>query len=175
MAEPETAPPGGTDEVDRLISAWQRERPDLDLAPMQVLSRVTRLAHLLDDARQQAFADHGIVGWEFDVLAALRRAGKPYQLSPGQLVQETQVTSGTMTNRIGRLAQRGLVRRSANPYDGRGAVVTLLPEGREVVDGALAALVEAEHAILAGLGRDESDQLAQLLRRLSLHMETTDI
>ena len=43
------------DEVDALISAWQRERPDLDVAPMQVLSRVTRLARHLDIARREAF------------------------------------------------------------------------------------------------------------------------
>ena len=77
------------DEVDRLIEAWRRERPDLDVAPMEVLSRVSRLARHLDRARSQAFETHGLESWEFDVLAALRRAGKPYELSPGALLRAT--------------------------------------------------------------------------------------
>ena len=77
------------DEVDRLVAAWQRERPDLDVAPLEVLSRVTRLARHLDRARRTAFAAHGLEAWEFDVLAALRRAGEPYVLSPGQLLAST--------------------------------------------------------------------------------------
>src|SRR6185295_12228233 len=88
------------DEVDRIVEAWRRERPDLDVAPLEVLSRVTRLARHLDRARSAAFARHGLETWEFDVLAALRRSGEPYRLSPGQLVAQTMVTSGTMTNRI---------------------------------------------------------------------------
>ncbi len=104
------------DEVDRLIQAWQRERPDLDVAPMAVLSRVTRLARHLDRARRQAFETHGLEPWEFDVLAALRRAGAPYRLSPGRLLKETLVTSGTMTNRVDRLASRGLVERGPRAH-----------------------------------------------------------
>src|SRR5215218_6762229 len=97
------------DEVDRLVEAWRRARPDLDLDPLAVLSGVGRLSHHLDAARRQAFAEHGVEPWEFDVLAALRRAGAPYELSPGRLLKETLVTSGTMTNRVDRLASRGLV------------------------------------------------------------------
>src|SRR6476619_4299916 len=96
------------DEVDQLVEAWRRERADLDLAPVEVFSRIGRLARLLDLARREAFTAHGIETWEFDVLAALRRTGAPYQLSPGQLLRETMVTSGTMTNRVDRLEERGL-------------------------------------------------------------------
>src|ERR671919_2244701 len=113
------------DEVDRLLEAWRRERPDLDVAPMEVLSRVTRLARHLDRARSQAFESHQLESWEFDVLAALRRAGPPYQLSPGRLLKETLVTSGTMTNRVDRLAARGFVERYPGPDDRRGVIVRL--------------------------------------------------
>src|ERR1700752_3537643 len=99
------------DEVDGLVEAWRRERPDLALGPLEVLSRVSRLSHHLDRARRSAFAELGVEPWEFDVLAALRRAGRPYELSPGRLLKETLVTSGTMTNRVDRLATRGLVER----------------------------------------------------------------
>src|SRR6476469_301848 len=150
------------DEVDRLVEAWQRERADLDLGPMEVLSRVTRLGHHLDRARRQAFAEHAIESWEFDVLAALRRAGAPYELSPGRLLRETLVTSGTMTNRIDRLSARGWVERHPDPDDRRGVIVRLTPEGRTAVDAAFAALLDAERAFLADLPHAEQEQLAAL-------------
>lgn len=101
------------DEVDRLVAAWRRERPELDVDPLHVLSRVSRLARHLDLARRTAFAEHGLEAWEFDVLTALRRAGPPYRLSAGALLRATLVTSGTMTNRIDRLERSGLVDRKS--------------------------------------------------------------
>ncbi|HET8600570.1 MAG TPA: MarR family transcriptional regulator [Segeticoccus sp.] len=154
------------DEVDRIVEAWRRERPDLDVAPLQVLSRVSRLARHLDLARGSAFAQHDLEGWEFDVLSALRRAGDPYQLSPGQLVQQTLVTSGTMTNRVDRLERRGLVRRSPAPKDRRGVIVALTREGREVVDQAMADLLARERSILGALPEGARAELADLLRLL---------
>jgi DNA-binding MarR family transcriptional regulator len=154
------------DEVDRIVEAWQRERPDLDVAPLQVLSRVTRLARHLDRARSAAFARHELETWEFDVLAALRRSGEPYRLSPGQLVAQTMVTSGTMTNRIDRLAGRGLVRRLPDPADGRGVMVQLEDSGRRVADAALADLLQIERGVLAVLDLGENERLAGLLREL---------
>jgi DNA-binding MarR family transcriptional regulator len=155
------------DDVDRLIAAWQRERPELDISPMHVLSRVTRLALHLDRARKEAFADHGLEPSDFDVLSALRRAGDPYHLSPGQLVQETLVTSGTMTNRVDRLVRKGLVERLPDPADRRGVKVRLTPEGRSAVDGALDALIGRERELLAGLPADDAAGLADALRTLS--------
>ena len=159
------------DEVDHLLDAWARERPDLDLAPMEVLSRVTRLSRHLDNARRSAFAAHGVEAWEFDVLAALRRAGPPYEFSPGQLLRETLVTSGTMTNRVDRLERRGLVHRKPRPGDRRGVIVGLTQEGRKVVDSAMADLLDRERELLAELPEGERRQLAELLRRLLLPFE----
>ena len=172
----ETATPGhdphpagqrAADEVDRLIEAWRRERPDLDVAPLEVLSRITRLARHLDRARGAAFDAHELESWEFDVLAALRRAGPPYTLSPGQLLTQTLVTSGTMTNRIDRLAERGLVERHKDPIDRRGVRVRLTEEGRTRVDDALADLLRHERAILVALLPEQQKQLASLLHELS--------
>lgn len=154
------------DEVDRILEAWGRETPDLDVGPLQVLSRVTRLARHLDLTRKDAFAVHDLDVWEFDVLAALRREGAPYELSPGQLIQQTLSTSGTMTNRIDRLAQRGLVERLPDPRDRRGVRVRLLPRGRDAVEGALADLLDHERRILAVLNERECSETADLLRRL---------
>jgi len=156
------------DEVDAVVAAWSRERPDLDVAPMRVLSRVTRLARHLDRQRAAAFSAHGLESWEFDVLAALRRAGAPHQLSPGQLLRETMVTSGTMTNRVDRLAARGLVQRDLRPGDKRGVLVRLTTAGQAAVDAAIADLLAAERELLAGLPEDDQDRLAQSLRHLLL-------
>jgi len=154
------------DEVDDLVAAWQAERPDLDVRPMQVLSRISRLARHLDRERRSAFAAHDLESWEFDVLAALRRQGAPYELSPGALLRATLVTSGTMTNRIDRLETKGLVRRRPDPQDKRGVLVTLTAAGQARVDATLADLLEAEQALLARLPEASRDTLAGLLRVL---------
>jgi DNA-binding MarR family transcriptional regulator len=159
-------PAAPADEVDRIVEAWRRERPDLDVAPLTILSRVLRLARHLDLARGSAFAEHDLEGWGFDVLSALRREGPPYELSPGQLVARTLVTSGTMTNRVDRLAARGLVSRGPDPSDRRGVKVALTDAGRSVVDAAMADLLDRERVLLNQLPPSERDHLAELLRRL---------
>src|SRR3954465_4439952 len=136
------------DEVDRITTAWRRERPDLDVSPLEVLSRVTRLARHLDRDRAAALAQPDLEPGEFGALAALRRSGPPYQLSPSQLITQTMVTSGTMTNRIDRLEERKLVVRHPDPTDGRGVMVKLTPQGRTVVDGALVDLLSREGQLL---------------------------
>lgn len=154
------------DEVDDLVEAWARERADLDLTPVEVFSRIGRLARHLDLARKDAFAASGVESWEFDVLAALRRAGDPYELSPGKLLRETLVTSGTMTNRVDRLTARDLVERLPDPNDRRGVLVRLTPDGKSTVDAAFEALLDAERALMPDLDAGDREQLATLLRRL---------
>src|SRR5450759_5511072 len=117
------------DEVDDLVAAWHVQRPDLDVEPLQVLSRISRLARHLDRARRAAFESRGLQAWEFDVLSALRRQGAPYQLSPGALLHATLVTSGTMTNRIDRLTAAGLVSRHRDQHAARGVLVALIDLG----------------------------------------------
>ena len=157
---------GLRDEVDRLVAAWEHQRPDLDVTPMQVLSRVTRLARHLDRERGAAFAAHGLESWEFDVLAALRRAGPQARLTPGQLIKETMVTSGTMTNRVDRLTARGLVARENHAGDRRVVLVRLSDAGRSAVDAAISELMAAERRILAQLPAVRREPLAEALREL---------
>ncbi|MGO8958479.1 MAG: MarR family winged helix-turn-helix transcriptional regulator [Streptosporangiaceae bacterium] len=154
------------DEVDDIVLRWHAERPDLDVTPLHVLSRVSRLARHLDRARRAAFAAHGLETWEFDVLSALRRQGPPYQLSPGALLRATLVTSGTMTNRIDRLEEAGLVRRHRDSQDKRGVLVQLTDSGLRTVDAAMSALLTRERALLTGLDSGQQDELARLLRIL---------
>jgi len=161
----------GHDEVDRIVDSWLRERPDLDFAPLQVLSRVARLSKHLDRARRTAFSRSELASWEFDVLSALRRAGSPFELSPKALLQQTLVSSGTMTNRIDGLVDRGLVKRRSAPNDGRGILVGMTPAGLSRVDAAITRLVEAEAALLATLSGSDQERLAGLLRKLSLDFD----
>jgi len=159
------------DEVDRIVDAWLRERPDLDFAPLQVFSRVARLSKHLDRARRTAFSRSELDSWEFDVLSALRRAGAPFELSPKLLLQQTLVSSGTMTNRIDRLVERGLVTRRTDPNDGRGIFVGMTAGGLTRVDAAITRLVDAEAALLQSLPAVDQERLAALLRKLSLDFD----
>ena len=154
------------DEVDLILAAWARELPDIDVTPLGSLSRISRLAKHLDRARRDAFAAHDLEVWEFDVLAALRRQGRPYVLSPGELIRATLSTSGTMTNRVNRLEARGLVIRQPNQDDRRGVLVKLTNEGRDRVQHALADLLEYERRVLSVLAPDQRGELADVLRRL---------
>ena len=160
-----------SDDVDAIVEAWRRERPDLDVEPLHVFSRVSRLARLLDLDRTSAFARHELEGWEFDVLSALRRAGEPYQLSPSTLLQETLVTSGTMTNRIDRLVDRGHVERLPSRTDRRGVIVRLTESGRDAVDAAMEQLLTHERELLAGVGEAEQAEVADALRRVLSRLE----
>ncbi|MFO7689948.1 MAG: MarR family transcriptional regulator [Cryobacterium sp.] len=161
----------GHDEVDRIVDSWLRERPDLDFSPLQVLSRVARLSKHLDRARRTAFTRAELHSWEFDVLSALRRAGPPYELSPKALLQQTLVSSGTMTNRIDGLVERGLVTRRTDPHDGRGVLVSMTSAGLTRVDAAITRLVDAEADLLQTLSPSDQAHLAQLLRTLSLDFD----
>jgi len=155
-----------TDEVDEIVAAWRRERPDLDVAPLEVLSRVSRLAAVLDERRADAFVEHGLQAHEFDVLAALRRNGEPFELTAGELCTLTHVTSGTMTSRLDRLSTRKFVSRHPDPTDGRLVRVRLTPTGRRRLDASFAALLDTERELLGRLAESKRDALVDALRDL---------
>ena len=159
------------DEVDVILAQWAAERPDIDVRPMAVVSRVSRLARHFDRLLKPPFADAGVEAWEFDVLATLRRAGKPYRMSVGALMRTLLVTSGAMTNRIDRLEAAGWVVRERDPADRRGVLVRLTTKGVRLVDRLLAEHVANERELLAVLDDDESAQLAALLGRLLAAVE----
>lgn len=159
------------DAVDGIVADWARERPDLDVGSLGVFSRIARIDRRLDAVRKTAFSETGLELWEFDVLSALRRAGAPHRLSPKRLLESNLVSSGTMTNRIARLVERGLVTREEDPHDGRGVLVTMTAAGRDRVDLALTRLVEAERELLAALEPAEREQLAAALRGLAIAVE----
>ena len=153
------------DHVGRILEQWRRERPDLDTSPMGVIGRLHRLADRLDEELRPVFATAGLAAGDFDVLAALRRAGAPYELTPGELGATTMVSSGAVTKRVDRLVAAGHVERSVCADDARSRRVRLTPGGLALVDDLLARHVANEHRLLAGLEPGEREALARLLER----------
>jgi DNA-binding MarR family transcriptional regulator len=156
---------GVQDAVDRILEQWARERPDLDCSPMGIIGRISQLQREVNLAQRATFGRHGLDVPSFDVLAALRRAGPPYQLTPTALMRTALVTSGAITQRLDRLEEKGLISRTRSEEDGRAVVVTLTPAGRTALDTALPDHLDAERKLLAGLSDDDLDQLAGLLRK----------
>ncbi|UOA28224.1 MarR family transcriptional regulator [Pseudosulfitobacter sp. DSM 107133] len=153
------------DHVDRVLAQWKSERPDLEVVPMGVLGRLKRLHNHVAAQLETVYRANGLTAASFDVLATLRRAGPPYALSPSELISWTMVTSGTMTNRLDRLAAAGLVERRPNPEDGRGSVVALTPQGYAMIDRVVTEHVANQHDILSALSTDQRDALDGLLRQ----------
>ena len=162
------------DHVDSIVEAWRRERPELDVTALGQLARLFRTAHLADLALVERLAEHGLQpGW-FDLLAALRRAGAPYELNPTQLMRATMLSSGGMTKRLDRLADEGLVERRPDPADRRGTLVRLTPRGLELIDAAIAVHVDNEEKLLSGLSASERRQLDTVFRKLLALLEHED-
>jgi DNA-binding MarR family transcriptional regulator len=156
------------DPVDAIIAQWNRERPDLDLDSVGVFGRVYRVSAQMGSHIEEICGQFGITRGEYDVLAALRRAGQPHELSPRELATTAMLTTGGMTGRLDRLERAGLVRRSPDPNDRRGLRVTLTGEGLDVVDRAIEVGLEAQRRALERLGAERVALLTDLLRDLLL-------
>ena len=159
------------DAVDVMLDQWHRERPDLDVAATGILGRISRIASLVDQEMNRVFQPHGLTGGDFVVLAALRRSGKPYQLTPTALSRSMMVSSGGTTKRLDRLAAHGLIRRDPDPTDRRGTLVTLTDTGLATIDTVTPEHVQNEKRLVATLSAHERNTLARLLRELLLALE----
>jgi DNA-binding MarR family transcriptional regulator len=162
-----------TDPVDELVAQWAVERPDLEpqLGAMATFGRLGRLNAHGSASVGAVFAGHGLNVGEFDVLAALRRAGEPFELRPTQLAQLTMLSPAGMTNRLDRLEAAGHVERRSDPDDRRSWIVGLTAQGRRVVDRAVAEHVANEERILSVLSPSERATLDKLLRKLLRQFE----
>jgi DNA-binding MarR family transcriptional regulator len=159
------------DHVDEIVTQWRRERPDLDVAPLALFGRLFRVVHLADAALGPEFAKHGLQpGW-FDLLAALRRSGAPYELNPTELMRATLISSGGITKRLDRLEEAGLVERRPDPEDRRGTRVRLTRRGRAVIDRAIEVHVANEGRLLGPLSAADRRALDDLLRSLLSGLE----
>lgn len=154
------------DPVDRILEQWQREKPELDVSPMAVIGRLSRTALAVESRLAGTFARHGLDASAFDVLATLLRSGAPYRLTPAELARESMISTSAVAQRLNKLEARGLVAREANPNDGRGTLVALTDDGKELCGKALPDHLETERAILSPLSREEQTALAILLGRI---------
>jgi DNA-binding MarR family transcriptional regulator len=154
------------DALDRIVSQWKKERPDLDPSPMNVVGRVFQLSKILEQRLEEVFKKHGLASWSFDVLVALRRVGPPYRQNPTELFNSLLLSSGAMTNRIDRLEEAGLVKRVPDPEDRRGVLVELTPKGIALIDEVMPEHLENEQKALDGLSASERKALADLMRKL---------
>jgi DNA-binding MarR family transcriptional regulator len=155
-----------TDGVDRILEQWAEERPDLDTEAMGIFGRIYRIAELAGAAQAATYSRFGLTRADFDVLATLRRSGKPFALSPTELTAALMLSSGGITGRVDRLARAGLVTRSADPHDRRGQLVTLTDRGRELIDDAVPAGLANQWELLAGLSETKRRNLDALLRQV---------
>ena len=159
------------DHLDRIVAQWRRERPELDTAALALLGRLFRVAHLANAALAEGIVPEMQPGW-FDLLAALRRASRPYELNPTELMRTTLLSSGGMTKRIDRLVEEGLVERRPDPDDRRGTLIRLTRRGKVLIDRALATHLANEERLLAALTPAERRRLDGLLRRLLAALES---
>jgi len=159
------------DHVDEVLAQWAAVRPDLDASPMGVIGRLSRLSRLIDGELGRTFAAHELDRASFDVLATLRRNDRA--LTPADLMRSSMITSGAVTQRLDRLATRGLVTRTPSATDGRVVHVSLTENGRELIDRALPDHVATEHRLLAALDPEERADLATTLRNLLESLEAT--
>jgi len=159
------------DHVEYVLEQWRRERPDVDASPMGIIARISRLARILDRRVEEGYAEYGLNTAQFNVLAALRRAGAPYRLTPTSLYHSLLVSSGAMTNRLDRLTAAGYVRRIPDPADGRSVLVALTPKGKRLIDRVVAQHYALEHELLASVSDDQQQTLARMLRTLLIEFD----
>jgi len=157
-----------TDAIDDILEQWSQERPELDTASLGVVIRVLSLNRAFVRQAGEALEPLGLELFEYDVLSALRRQGRPYALTATQLALATGLSGGAMTNRIDRLEERRLVRRRRDKEDRRGVIVSLTAKGRRTIDEAIALRLDAADESLHSLTSTEKHRLARLLRKVKL-------
>lgn len=149
--------------VDGILAEWSRERPDLDVSPMAVVGRLSRVNALFEAGMSEDYAQWRLDGGSFDVLFTLVRSGAPYALSPSTLAASSMVSTAAVAQRLNRLVAAGLVTRAPDPNDGRGTVVTLTSAGKQLANRALPSHLQAEERLLASLSATDRADLAALL------------
>jgi DNA-binding MarR family transcriptional regulator len=161
MTDPEVG-----DNLDRIVAQWAEEKPELDTRSMATVGRLLRTSRIVEREVERELARFGLNQSEFNVLAALRRSGQPYQLSPAELSSMLLLSSGGLTKRVDRLHRAGFVMRAPDPEDGRGLLVGLTTVGNEILEVSLDAHIKNEERALAALDLDQRDALDKLLRTL---------
>jgi DNA-binding MarR family transcriptional regulator len=162
------------DEIDDIVEFWHQENPDLDVTAKTLAMRLRRASQHLERAVRTNLAASGVDEyWEIEVLMSLLRA-PGHRRSAGELQRESQVTSGAITNRVGRLESRGWVTREVDPVDRRQVLISLTGDGLKQANHVVATKNESERRIFSGLDRVLLERLTGELRTLLASMESPD-
>ncbi|HEY9906722.1 MAG TPA: MarR family transcriptional regulator [Thermosynechococcaceae cyanobacterium] len=162
------------DYIDQILEQWRQESPQFEISALGVIGRVLRIARLLEKHREAILAEYGLSVWSFDVLATLKRQGKPYQLKPTDFYDLLMLSSGAMTNRIDRLEQDGIVTRLRDSSDRRSVIVQLTPQGIQLADTVMPILFEREQKLLAQFKTTEFQSFTTLLRKFLVSLENNE-
>lgn len=159
------------DLTDNLIFDWKQERPELDTSAMHIVGRIMNLGKALEKRAGQVLQDGPIHYTDLDVLAALRCSGKPYELTPTQLMESVLITSGSMTALLDRLAKLYLIYRTTDKADKRIKRAGLTRKGIEVIDKAIENRFRDAHKSIAVFNEKEKKMLSGLLRKMTLYLK----
>ncbi|NRA70631.1 MAG: MarR family transcriptional regulator [Gammaproteobacteria bacterium] len=154
------------DTVDQLVTEWKQERPELDVDAMQVVGRIIKLGKVLEKRASSVLKESGIHYTDLDVLATIRRSGKPYQLAPKQIMDSVLLTSGAMTALLDRLTKLELIYRASDNKDARIKLAGLTPKGISVIDKAIKIRFDEANLSVSIFNETESLALSELLRKL---------
>jgi DNA-binding MarR family transcriptional regulator len=159
------------DSVDALQASWRERRPDLDFDPVGVCARLTRVRTHMDVAEELVLTAHGLGPATFAVLVTLARIGDGAGVSQRRLMDELGLTSGTISLRMNKLEEEGLIERGADPASRRNTLITLTDRGRELFERTVPAHLDNERRLLASLTDGERETLESLLRKLLVEFE----
>ncbi|PQJ49218.1 MarR family transcriptional regulator [Vibrio jasicida] len=154
------------DAIDRVVSQWAKEKPELDTEPMAIMGRLMRIAKHMENHVAELHKRYDLKMGEFDVLATLRRSGQPYRLTPSELISSMMLTSGAMTNRLDKLEKKGLIAREHSKEDRRCVTVELTEKGFELIDSLIEQHLQAQHELMGSLSNAEKGQVNQALKLL---------
>lgn len=162
----------GLDIIDILIAEWEKERPELDAEAMHVVGRILKLSNILEKRTNKALKNNNIYYTDLDVLATIRRSGAPYELSPKQLMESVLITSGAMTALLNRLIKLDLIYRAPNTQDGRVKLAGLTEKGIKIIDEAIVLRFKDAKSAVEVFNKEEHDNLANLLKKLLVSLES---
>jgi DNA-binding MarR family transcriptional regulator len=160
-----------TDLLDNLVNDWKKERPDLDASSMLIIGRILKLGKILEKSANSALLKNNITYTDLDVLATLRRSGKPYSLTPKQLMQSVLITSGAMTALLNRLMKLNLIYRSPDLHDGRIKRAGLTKKGVDLIDEAIETRFYEANESVKMFTTKEKEVLSNLLKKMNLYFE----
>lgn len=161
------------DRVDITLKKWGKARSDLNAAAKAIVGRIIRLQGVIVETVAETFKKYGINPGEYAVLCNLRVNGRPYQLSPKEIIKSVLLTSGGMSNLLERMEKKKLIKRIADPHDRRGVLVQLTDEGKKIIDAAMTEHVDVEQELVSSLDKNERVALEVLLKKLLTHLDPT--